>query len=31
MLVEVGNIQLKVALLTTQSILINDKQRIFFN
>jgi hypothetical protein len=31
MLVEVGNIQLKVAFLTTQSILINDKQRIFFN
>lgn len=28
---EVGNMQLKVALLTTQSILINERQRIFFN
>jgi hypothetical protein len=30
-MVEVGNIQLKAAVLTTQNITINGKQKIFFN
>lgn len=30
-LVDVGNLQLKVASLTTQNILINGRPRIFFN
>ncbi len=30
-LVDAGNIQLKVAVLSTQNITINGKQKIFFN
>jgi hypothetical protein len=30
-LVDIGNIQLKIASLTTQNIQINGKQKIFFN
>ena len=31
LLVEVGTMQLKVALLTTQSLAINNEPRIYFN
>lgn len=30
-LVDIGNIQFKIANLTTQNIQINNKQKIFFN